>query len=85
LVDWAFGSLIALNSRFWLDTASSGDTSPFVIARIVALPDYAGMFDAAFGTGPSIERVGQAMANWERSLLAARASAAARQRSPSSR
>jgi len=43
----------------------------YVIARIAALPDYAEPFEAAFGAGPSIERVGQAIASWERTLLAA--------------
>ena len=43
----------------------------YVIARIDALCDYDGLFEAAFGGGPSIERVGRAIASWERSLLAA--------------
>ena len=43
----------------------------YVIARIAALPDYAGLFEAAFGAGPSIDRLGQAIASWERTLLAA--------------
>lgn len=42
----------------------------YVVARIAALPDYAGRFEEAFGAGPSIGRIGQAIASWERTLLA---------------
>ena len=45
----------------------------YVIAKIAALPDYAGLFERAFGAGPTIGRLGQAIASWERSLLAANA------------
>ena len=43
----------------------------YVLAKIAALPDYAGRFERAFGAGPTIGRLGQAIASWERSLLAA--------------
>jgi cytochrome c peroxidase len=43
----------------------------YVIAKIAALSDYAGLFERAFGAGPAIGRLGQAVASWERSLLAA--------------
>jgi cytochrome c peroxidase len=43
----------------------------YLIEKIAALPDYAGRFEAAFGGGPNIGRVGQAIASWERSILAA--------------
>ncbi len=43
----------------------------YVIAKIAALPDYAGLFERAFGAGPTIGRLGQAIASWERGLLAA--------------
>ena len=43
----------------------------YVIDKIAGLPDYAGLFERAFGAGPSVERIGQAIASWERSLLAA--------------
>ncbi|MDH3597835.1 MAG: c-type cytochrome, partial [Rhodospirillales bacterium] len=46
----------------------------YVIDKIAGLPDYAGLFERAFGAGPSIGRLGQAIASWERSLLAADAS-----------
>jgi cytochrome c peroxidase len=42
-----------------------------VLARIEGLPDYAGMFEAAFGAGPSLDRLGQALAAFQRTLLAA--------------
>jgi cytochrome c peroxidase len=43
-----------------------------VIARIRSLPDYAGLFEGAFGAGPSPDRIGQAIASYERTLLSAR-------------
>ncbi|MDH3969308.1 MAG: c-type cytochrome [Rhodospirillales bacterium] len=46
----------------------------YVIDKIAGLPDYAGLFERAFGAGPAIGRLGQAIASWERSLLAADAS-----------
>lgn len=42
-----------------------------VIDRIRQLPDYAGLFEAAFGEGVSPRTVGQAISTYERTLLAA--------------
>ncbi len=42
----------------------------YVIAKIANLADYDGLFEATFGGGATIERIGQAIASWERSLLA---------------
>ena len=42
-----------------------------VIERIAQLSDYDGLFEAAFGEGPSPRTVGQAIATYERTLLAA--------------
>ncbi len=42
----------------------------YVVAKIGNLADYDGLFEAAFGGGATIERIGQAIASWERSLLA---------------
>lgn len=42
----------------------------WLIAKIEGLPDYDGLFEAAFGGGPSIERIGRAIASWERTLVA---------------
>lgn len=43
----------------------------WVIERLRRLPDYGGLFEAAFGAGPSVDRLGAAIASWERSLLSA--------------
>jgi cytochrome c peroxidase len=43
----------------------------FLMAKIANLPDYAGLFEQAFGGGPTIGRVGDAIAAWERTMLAA--------------
>ncbi len=43
----------------------------FVIARLRGLADYDGLFEAAYGGGPSIERLGRALAAYQRSLLSA--------------
>jgi cytochrome c peroxidase len=43
----------------------------YLVARLEQLPDYAGRFEAAFGAGPSIDRVGQAIAGYERTLQSA--------------
>jgi cytochrome c peroxidase len=45
-----------------------------VIARLRSLPDYAGLFERAFGAGPSPDRIGQAIASYERTLLSGRSS-----------
>jgi cytochrome c peroxidase len=42
----------------------------YVINKIATFPDYAGIFENAFGGGPTIGRVGQAIASWERTLIA---------------
>ncbi len=42
----------------------------YVVAKIARLADYDGLFEAAFGGGATIERIGRAIASWERSLLA---------------
>ncbi len=41
-----------------------------VIARIAELPDYDGLFERAFGGRASPERLAQALASWERTLVA---------------
>jgi cytochrome c peroxidase len=42
----------------------------YVIAKLRELPDYQGLFEEAFGAGPSVERIGMAIASWERTVLA---------------
>jgi len=41
-----------------------------LIQKIAGLPDYDGLFEAAFGGGPTIDRIGKAVASWERTMLA---------------
>jgi len=43
----------------------------WVISRIRSLEDYRGWFERAFGGGPTPDRIGMAIATWERSMLAA--------------
>jgi cytochrome c peroxidase len=42
-----------------------------VLSRIEGLTDYAGLFEAAFGRGPSMETLGAALASYERTLASA--------------
>lgn len=42
----------------------------YVVDKIAGLPDYAGLFEEAFGGVATIGRIGAAIASWERSLLA---------------
>jgi len=42
-----------------------------VVSLLARLPDYAGLFEAAFGAGPSADRIGQALGVYQRSLVAA--------------
>jgi cytochrome c peroxidase len=45
----------------------------YVIAKVERLGDYDGLFEAAFGGGPTVDRVGRAIAAWERTMIAANA------------
>ncbi len=45
----------------------------YVIEKIKALPDYGGLFEQAFGRGPDMLTVGQALAAYQRTLLSANA------------
>jgi len=42
----------------------------WLIQRIEGLSDYDGLFERAFGDGPSADRIGQALASWQRTLIA---------------
>ncbi len=42
-----------------------------VVEKLERLPDYAGRFEAVFGRGPGMEVLGQALAAYQRTLLAA--------------
>jgi cytochrome c peroxidase len=64
LEDQVWGPLLAANE---MGNPSIG----FVIERIIALEDYQGLFEAAFGgKAVSAERIGQAIASYERTLAA---------------
>lgn len=43
----------------------------FVVSQLKGLADYAGLFEAAFGAGPSVDRIGAALASYQRTLIAA--------------
>ncbi|MCS6920690.1 MAG: cytochrome-c peroxidase, partial [Elioraea sp.] len=65
----------ALETQVWgplLAANEMGNPSVgHVLARLRTLPDYRGAFERAFaGRGPSMETVGQALAAYQRSLLA---------------
>jgi cytochrome c peroxidase len=51
-------------------TEMANPTLGWVLSRIAALPDYDGQFESAFGDGPSPDRIGQAVASWQRTMLA---------------
>lgn len=57
------GPLLAMNE---MANPSAGQ----VIARLQQIDEYPGLFDRAFGAGPSIDRIGAALAAYQRSLLA---------------
>lgn len=42
----------------------------YVVDKIRGLADYKGKFESAFGGGPTQERLGQALAAWERTIIA---------------
>lgn len=41
-----------------------------VVTLLADLPDYRGLFEAAFGAGPSADRIGAALASYQRTLTA---------------
>lgn len=61
----ALGPLVASNEM-------ANPSLGYVVARIAKLEDYDGMFEGAFGGGPSVDRIGQAIASWERTVVAGR-------------
>ncbi len=69
------GREFSLENQIWgplLSADEMGNPSMgYVIQRIQSLPDYQGLFQAAFaGHGPSADTMGQAIASYERTLLA---------------
>lgn len=57
-----WGRLLARNE---MNNASVGQ----VLEKIRRIPGYDGMFEEAFGTGPTIRNLGQAIASYERTLV----------------
>ena len=43
----------------------------YVINKIKNLPDYQGLFESVFGSGPGMETIGRAIASYERALVSA--------------
>ena len=62
LENQVWGPLLAHNE---MDTPSPG----YLINKINAIPDYKGLFEEAFGTGPSIETISRALASYQYTLI----------------
>ena len=43
----------------------------YIVALLARLPDYEAPFERAFGAGPSLDRIGKALAAYQRSVIAA--------------
>ena len=68
-----------LEYQIWQPVLASNEMANpsigYVIAKIRSLPDYAGLFEAAFGgKGPGIETIGMAIASYERTLVSGNSS-----------
>lgn len=67
------GSEFTLENQVWGPLLHGNEmanpTIGHVIARIRSLPDYDGLFEQAFGRGPTVETIGQAIASYERTLV----------------
>jgi len=65
----------ALELQIWSPLLAANEMANpsigLVVERIAALPEYHDAFDAAFGRGPDVVAVGQALAAYERGLLSA--------------
>jgi cytochrome c peroxidase len=70
------GAKASLEAQVWgpllAHNEMANGTVEAVVERLKKLPDYRGLFEAAFvGQGPNQESVGQALASYERTLLSA--------------
>jgi cytochrome c peroxidase len=70
------GREISLEDQIWGPLLASNEMGNpsigYVIERIRALPDYAGLFEAAYeGKNASAQRIGAALASYQRTLVAA--------------
>ncbi len=69
------GREFSLENQVWQPLLSANEMANpsvgFVIETLRDAADYRGLFEAAFGRGPGIETIGQALASYERSLVSA--------------
>jgi len=69
------GREFSLENQVWQPLLSENEMANpsvgFVIETLRDAADYRGLFEAAFGRGPGIETIGQALASYERSLVSA--------------
>jgi len=68
------GRELRLEYQIWQPLLASNEMGNpsigYIVEKIRRLPDYAGLFEAAFGgRGPGIETVGMAIASYERTLV----------------
>lgn len=62
LEDQAWGPLL---SKAEMDMPSIG----YVVEKVRLLPEYKGLFEAAFGGPVTAERIGQALSSWQRTMV----------------
>ena len=62
LEDQVWGPLL---TKVEMDMPSIG----YVVEKVRQLPEYKGMFESAFGGPVNAERIGQALASWERTMV----------------
>jgi cytochrome c peroxidase len=69
------GREFSLENQVWQpllrDNEMANPSVGFVIETLAQAGDYQGLFEAAFGRGPGIETIGQALASYQRGLLSA--------------
>lgn len=69
------GREFTLENQIWQPilnhTEMAAPSIGYIINKIRRIPGYDGLFESAFGAGPTVENIGQALASYERTLLAA--------------
>ena len=69
------GREFSLENQVWQPLLKNNEMANpsvgFVIETLAQAGDYQGLFEAAFGRGPGIETIGQALASYQRGLLSA--------------
>jgi len=69
------GREFTLENQIWQPilnhTEMAAPSIGYIINKIRRIPDYDGLFESAFDEGPTVENIGQALASYERTLLAA--------------